>query len=97
MIPKRIQLKRTKGWKLPENTVVVSRPSKWGNPYKVGKKGPDGKIIENNQDAVFFYYSNVISRKEEIKRELKEKNLACWCSLLDDCHASILLEIANND
>ena len=30
---KRIQLKRTKGWRKPPEAVVVSRPSKWGNPY----------------------------------------------------------------
>lgn len=30
--PKRIQRKRTKGWRKPENTVNVGRPSKWGNP-----------------------------------------------------------------
>lgn len=36
MIPKRIQRKRTKGWKMPENTVYVGRPTKWGNPYKLG-------------------------------------------------------------
>lgn len=34
-MPERIQLRRTKGWHKPENTVVVSRPSKWGNPFKV--------------------------------------------------------------
>ena len=33
--PKRIQLKRTKGWRLPKNTMVVSRPSIWGNPFSV--------------------------------------------------------------
>lgn len=33
--PKRIQLSRRKGWRKPENTVVVSRPSKWGNPFTV--------------------------------------------------------------
>ena len=32
--PQRIQLKRTKGWRKPEGSIVVSRPSKWGNPYK---------------------------------------------------------------
>lgn len=32
MKPTRIQRKRTKGWKMPENTVYVGRPSKWGNP-----------------------------------------------------------------
>jgi hypothetical protein len=35
-MPERIQLSRRKGWRKPENTVVVSRPSKWGNPFKVG-------------------------------------------------------------
>jgi hypothetical protein len=33
MTPYRVQLKRTTGWRLPSNTVIVSRPSKWGNPY----------------------------------------------------------------
>lgn len=32
---KRIQRKRTKGWKMPENTVYVGRPTKWGNPLKL--------------------------------------------------------------
>lgn len=34
--PKRIQLRRTKGWRKPEGAVVVSRPTRWGNPYEVG-------------------------------------------------------------
>lgn len=34
--PKRIQRKRTKGWKIPPNTVNCTRPGKWGNPFKVG-------------------------------------------------------------
>ena len=34
-MPERIQLRRTKGWRKPEGAVVVSRPSKWGNPFKV--------------------------------------------------------------
>lgn len=32
--PKRIQLRRTRGWRKPEGAVVVSRPSRWGNPYR---------------------------------------------------------------
>jgi uncharacterized protein DUF4326 len=31
--PKRIQLQRTKGWRKPEGAVVVSRPTKWRNPF----------------------------------------------------------------
>ena len=36
LAPKRIQLRRTKGWRKPEGAVVVSRPSKWGNPFIFG-------------------------------------------------------------
>lgn len=33
----RIQRKRTKGWRLPGNTLCVTRPTIWGNPWV----GPD--------------------------------------------------------
>lgn len=33
--PIRVQLKRVKGWKLPPNTVSVTRPGYYGNPYKI--------------------------------------------------------------
>ena len=35
-MPQRIQLRRTKGWRKPEGAIIVSRPSRWGNPFKVG-------------------------------------------------------------
>lgn len=35
-MPDRIQLRRTKGWRKPEGVIVVARPSRWGNPYRVG-------------------------------------------------------------
>lgn len=39
--PQRIQRKRTKGWRLPPNTICVTRPGKWGNPYKVVRDDGD--------------------------------------------------------
>lgn len=38
-MPKRIQRKRAKGWRMPENAVYVGRPTKWGNPYRVVETG----------------------------------------------------------
>ena len=35
--PIRVQRKRTKGFKLPENTVCVTRGTKWGNPFVLRK------------------------------------------------------------
>src|SRR4051812_36173688 len=45
MTPKRIQLSRKKGWRLPPGAVVVSRPSKFGNPFRVGPEGP-GRAVK---------------------------------------------------
>lgn len=33
--PKRIQLRRTKGWRKPDEVINVARPTKWGNPFRV--------------------------------------------------------------
>lgn len=40
MSPQRIQRKRAKGWRMPENTVYVGRGTKWGNPFAVGASIP---------------------------------------------------------
>jgi hypothetical protein len=34
--PRRIQLSRKRGWRLPEGAASVGRPSRWGNMFKVG-------------------------------------------------------------
>jgi hypothetical protein len=35
--PRRIQLSRRAGWRLPANTIVVSRPTRYGNPFTVAE------------------------------------------------------------
>lgn len=35
MSPVRVQRQRVKGWRMPENTVSVCRPGKWGNPFAI--------------------------------------------------------------
>lgn len=37
--PKRIQRKRSKGWRMPEGAVYVGRGSRWGNPWRVVHNG----------------------------------------------------------
>jgi Domain of unknown function (DUF4326) len=39
MSPQRIQRERTAGWRMPEGAVYVGRPTKWGNPYALGRVG----------------------------------------------------------
>ena len=37
MKPRRIQRRRTKGWRMPEGAVYVGRPTRWGNPFVVSQ------------------------------------------------------------
>lgn len=43
--PKRIKRERTRGWRKPDNAVIVSRPSRFGNPFAI-------------QDAIEAEWSN---------------------------------------
>lgn len=38
-MPERIQLRRTAGWRKPDGAIVVARPSKWGNPWRITDLG----------------------------------------------------------
>ena len=121
MKPKRIQRKRTKGWRMPGNTVSVTRPGIYGNPfseklgiskevcialYKNMVRGVFDPTIINqlsdaNFDAVYQAHSQWLKRigdhpTEFIRRELRGKNLACFCKVGDPCHADILLAICND-
>jgi hypothetical protein len=89
----RIQRKRTKGCKQPEGTVYVGRPSKWGNPFTVGKDGLT--TIEKVLSAYELATKVKIGQGWLDINELKGKNLSCWCSLSQKCHADILLKLAN--
>lgn len=37
--PRRVRLSRSKGWRMPPNTIKVDRTTKWGNPFVVGEHG----------------------------------------------------------
>ena len=92
--PIRVQLSRKKGWRLPPNTVVVSRPSKWGNPFRFHGTTNEGRE-KARAEAVELYKRNIGLLTNAIVQELRGKNLACWCPLDKKCHADVLLRLAN--
>lgn len=113
-MPKRIQRRRTKGWKLPRNTVCVTRPGPFGNPYKgpgavkafrAMIEGMENAIAERgggllprcgpDHDCTIDDLQTYARRLVEKLPGLRGKNLACWCGLDAECHADVLLEIAN--
>jgi hypothetical protein len=103
-MPKRIQLSRKKGWRLPPNTVTVARPTRWGNPFVIGEHGTRaecvglyGKLIAGNKVTVGDPAALKATRAYVAEHigELLGKNLACWCPLDEPCHADVLMSLAN--
>jgi hypothetical protein len=116
--PVRLQLSRRKSFNLQTHSreanglpaINVARPSKWGNPFRVGVMS----IALTSQEAV-GKFRDVIEQtggfycwggphmgkpqvtKEHIRSELRGKNLACWCAPDAPCHADVLLELANKE
>lgn len=109
-MPERIQLQRKRGWRMPENTVKVARPGMWGNPFssasafqrwletgawdpcyviatKLLALDPGGAL----ESALNFRRQAILSNLHL----LKGRNLACWCRSESECHADILLRMAN--
>lgn len=71
MTPTRIQRQRSKGWRMPENTVYVGRGSKWGNPYAVGRVMPEGylAVVKNAKIHVIpGDKTRVRNREDAVKR-----------------------------
>jgi hypothetical protein len=98
--PKRIQRRRTKGWRMPEGAVYVGRPTKWGNPFVVGEWDEVSKQrLEAGQCVrLFRTYITQTAWPELVEhaiQELRGRDLACWCPLDQPCHADVLLELAN--
>jgi hypothetical protein len=71
--------------------VYIGRPSKWGNPFEIGKDGTREQVIAK-------YRKWIISQPNLMKSlpELKGKILGCWCAPLL-CHGDVLSELANGN
>lgn len=84
-----------KGVKLPDNTKKVDRSTKFGNPFKVGNN--EGEFTREEALRLYqIYLDFVISKKLLDIEPLRGYNLACSCSLEDNCHADILLKKLKN-
>lgn len=114
--PVRLQLSRRKGFNLQALSlatnglpaVSVTRPySAFQNRWKVGSwSNRLGRNVASIEEAVECFrlssgWATEARMIEYVRDNLRGKNLACWCPLIDkdgkcvSCHADILLEIAN--
>ena len=69
--------------------VYIGRPSKWGNPYKIGPGLSRAMVIVK-------YREHLLQHPELLRdvHELKGKILGCWCKPLP-CHGDVLAALAD--
>ena len=67
--------------------VYIGRPSKWGNPFIIGRDG-------DRQEVIAKYEGWIITRPKLIEAlpELQNKVLGCWCSP-QACHGEVLITL----
>jgi len=102
----RVQLSRARGWRLPANTIKVDRSTRWGNPFHFdGREVSRADAVARFREALERDRGYTPPRRmrdvswnsiDDIRRELRGHNLACWCPLDGPCHADLLLEIARS-
>lgn len=76
---------------IPKGAVYIGRPSKWGNPFVIGKDGDRTEVIAK-------YRQWLLARPELVeaaRRELAGRDLVCFCAP-KACHGDVLLEVANS-
>ena len=79
--------------KCPKDAVYVGRPSKWGNPFAIGRDGTREEVIAKYREHVDnLRHTSDLFIADLV--ELRGKDLICWCAPLA-CHADVLLEVAN--
>lgn len=89
--PVRIQLKRSKGFRLQEAVsnglpvVKVDRTTRWGNPWDASNSGAVHPALRFACETLPLMDVT----------PLRGKNLACWCKIGQMCHADALLAFAN--
>ncbi|MEU8590733.1 DUF4326 domain-containing protein [Streptomyces sp. NPDC048664] len=89
--PRRIQRRRTAGWRAPQSAVYVGRPSRWGNPYAVRD--------HDAEQAVCLFRTHIEASPDlraAVRAHLAGRDLMCWCPPGTPCHADVLLTIAND-
>jgi hypothetical protein len=113
--PRRIQRRQTAGWSLARAAdphrggVIVSRPSRYGNPCKIalmqemGHEDPHAAAAGNFRIWLNGSRSDAPTDEADRRRErilaglpsLRGKDLACTCAYGKACHADELLRCAN--
>lgn len=101
-MPSRIQRRRSRGWRAPEDAVYVGRGSVWGNPWRVDpdRAGSSPLAVRDRAEATARYCEWLTFTAEGralaalARQRLRGRTLMCWCPEGTHCHGDFLADIA---
>ena len=75
----------------PAGAVYIGRPSKWGNPFVIGRDG-------NREQVIAKFEKWILGQPQLLAQlhEIKGKDLVCFCAP-EACHGDVLVRLANNN
>lgn len=89
----RVWNRRNRMSQVPHDAVYVGRPTMYGNPFVLKKERDRDKIIVKYAEWIMEDKQRWL--RETMRRNLRGKDLVCWCSP-QVCHADVILVIANS-
>jgi len=101
--PRRMQLSRQRGYRLPYGVRVVSRAGAYGNPFtgRLAVEEFARFLGERHTGSGKAVYAGIRYPSDEEIAQLAGWDLACWCALTTEpglhCHADVLLYRANRN
>lgn len=72
--------------------VYIGRPSKWGNPFVIGRDGGRPDVIRKFRD--WWYAPGQASLRAAALTELKDTVLGCYC-YPKPCHGNVIAAYVN--
>lgn len=104
--PVRIQLRRSRGWRMPEGAVKVDRTTPFGNPFRVGVDGTREDCVRLH-GLLLWRGLACVSTRTRVGEQLGHKHwvyrhlhllrgvsVACWCPEGAPCHGDTLMAMA---
>lgn len=74
---------------MPPGSIYIGRPSKWGNPFVIGRDGTRAEVIAKHRAWICDQPELIAALSE-----LRGRNLVCFCAPAP-CHGDVLSELAN--
>jgi Domain of unknown function (DUF4326) len=87
---------------VPEGAIDISRHGKWGNPHPVNNVCKHCGVSHDRPGAISNFTDDLYAGElrfsvDDVRRELADQTLACWCKPHEACHGDVYIQVIDDD